>query len=289
MTAERNQTRALKSRASKTSSAIWFARVALTIASALMLLPLAYQIGLSFKAPNDIFSDILNPIPSRPTFENYAFVLERLPMGLYLFNSLVFAGGATLGQIALAIPAAFALSHQRFRGREISLALVLLSMMVPFVVTYVPNYLTLASWGLIGTLPGMILPLLGNGYGVFLLRQHFASFPVSILEAARVDGANTLQTLAFVLVPANRAAITSLGVYLMIQSWNQFIWPMLVGSRPETYTLTVGVQRFANGEGGSSWGPMMAAAVLASLPTVVLYLIVRRGVLATFSDGAVKG
>ena len=91
MTAERPDpqtmnTGAVKTRPSKTSSAIWFARIALLIASTLMLLPLAYQIGLSFKAPNDIFTDILNPIPARPTLENYAFVLERLPMGLYLFN-----------------------------------------------------------------------------------------------------------------------------------------------------------------------------------------------------------
>jgi sn-glycerol 3-phosphate transport system permease protein len=92
-----------------------------------------------------------------------------------------------------------------------------------------------------------------------------------------------------VLVPANLAPITSLGVYLFIQSWNQLIWPMLIASRPEVYTLTVGVQAFAGGEGGNAWGPMMAAAVLSSLPTVLAYLAVRKGVLTTFSDGAVKG
>jgi ABC-type glycerol-3-phosphate transport system permease component len=161
--------------------------------------------------------------------------------------------------------------------------------MVPFVVTYIPNYLTVASLGLIGTLPGMILPLLGSGYAAFLLRQHFKTFPVSILEAARVDGATPLQELTHVLLPANRAALTSLGVYLFIQSWNQFIWPQLVGSRESAYTLTVAVQRFANGEGGTNWGSMMAAAVLATLPTVLMYLFVRRGVLTTFSEGAVKG
>jgi len=278
-----------RKRPSRAKRGVWTARAALSVAALLMLLPLLYQVGLSFKAPGDIFVNPLNPFPFAPTFENYAVVLRSLPMGLYFVNSLLFALGVTFGQIALAIPAAFALAHGRFAGRQVALALVLLSMMIPFVITYVPNYLTVASWGLIGTLPGMILPLLGSGYGIFLLRQHFASFPVSILEASRVDGANSLQTLWLVLVPANRAALTSLFVYLMIQSWNQLIWPQLIGSRESSFTLTVGVQRFANGEGGTSWGPMMAAAVLASLPTVVLYLIVRRGVLTTFSDGAVKG
>ncbi len=274
---------------SRARTGVLAARVALSVAAGLMLLPLVYQLGLSFKAPEDVFVNPINPLPSQPTLANYATVLTNLPMGAYLLNSLIFALGVTLGQIALAVPAAYALSHGRFVGRPFFLSLVLLSMMIPFVITYIPNYLTVASWGLIGTLPGMILPLLGGGYGIFLLRQHFASFPVSILEAARVDGANTLQTLLLVLLPANRAATTSLFVYLMIQSWNQLIWPQLVGARDTAFTLTVGVQRYANGEGGNAWGPMMAAAVLASLPTLILYLLVRRGVLATFSDGAVKG
>jgi ABC-type glycerol-3-phosphate transport system permease component len=276
-------------RRSKVHTGIWAARGALVVVAALMLLPLVYQLGLSLKAPGDIFTQPLNPVPAAPTLENYQTVLERLPMGLYLFNSLVFALGVTLGQIILSIPAAYAFAYRRFALEGPLFALVVLSLMVPFVITYIPNYLTVASLGLIGTLPGMILPLLGSGYGAFLLRQHFRSFPVSILEAARVDGATPFQELTRVLLPANRAALTSLGVYLFIQSWNQFIWPLLVGSRESAYTLTVAVQRYANAEGGTNWGPMMAVAVLATLPTVVLYIVVRRGVLATFTEGAVKG
>jgi ABC-type glycerol-3-phosphate transport system permease component len=280
---------ALPHRRSRPNRSIRLAQVSLSIAAALMLLPLVYQIGLSFKAPSEVFAQPLNPVPLNPTLENYAGVLERLPMGLYLFNSLVFSFSVSLGQLLLAIPAAYAFSYRRFTLERPLFALVLLSLMVPFVVTYIPNYLTVASLGLIGTLPGMILPLLGSGYAAFLLRQHFKTFPVSILEAARVDGATPLQELTHVLLPANRAALTSLGVYLFIQSWNQFIWPQLVGSRESAYTLTVAVQRFANGEGGTNWGSMMAAAVLATLPTVLMYLVVRRGVLTTFSEGAVKG
>ena len=273
---------------SRARSGVWLARVALSVASALMLLPLAYQFGISFKPAQETFGN-LNPFPTAPTLEHYQFVLERLPMAQYLLNSLVFALGVTFGQLLLAVPAAYALAHLKPRGSGLAFTLVLLSMMVPFVVTYIPNYLAMAAWGLIGTLPGMILPLLGSGYAIFLLRQHFASFPPSILEAARVDGATPWQTMLRILVPANTPALTSLGVYLFIQSWNQFVWPLLVGSRPEAYTLTVGVQRFANGEGGNNWGPMMAAAVLASLPTIVAYLFVRKGIINTFSDGAVKG
>ena len=273
---------------SRAKTGVWLARIALGITSVLMLLPLAYQFGISLKPAQEAFGN-LNPFPTAPTLEHYQFVLERLPMAQYLLNSVLFALGVTLGQLVLAVPAAYALAHLKPKGSGLVFTLVLLSMMVPFVVTYIPNYLAMAAWGLIGTLPGMILPLLGSGYAIFLLRQHFASFPPSILEAARVDGATPLQSMIWVLVPANIPALTSLGVYLFIQSWNQFIWPLLVGSRPEAYTLTVGVQRFANGEGGNNWGPMMAAAVLASLPTIIAYLFVRKGIINTFSEGAVKG
>lgn len=268
---------------------IWAARVTLTIAAMLILLPVAYQIGLSFKPASGIFESPLNPFPLIPSFEHYRFVLSSLPMGLYLLNSLLFSLGVTFGQVLLSVPAAFALAHKRFPLERVVFSLMLLTMMVPFVVTYIPNYLLIAQWGLIGTLPGMILPLIANGYGVFLLRQHFKSFPVSILEAARIDGASDWQTLWLILVPAHRSAISSLTVYLFIQSWNQLVWPLLVGNSSSSWTLTVAVQRFAGSEGGGNWGALMAAAVLASVPTLLLYLLMRRGVLSTFSDGAVKG
>jgi sn-glycerol 3-phosphate transport system permease protein len=267
---------------------MWRARIVLWLACGLLLLPLVYQFGLSLKPNSQIFSQALLPLPLAPSLEHYFSVLNRLPFTLYLFNSLLFSGGVTLGQLLLAIPAAFAFSG-RTRGQSLLFGAILVSMMIPFVVTYIPNYLTIASWNLIGTHLGMILPFLGSGYAVFMLRQHFKSFPQSILEAAVMDGASQRQLLWQVIVPANVAAIVALGVYLFIQSWNQLIWPMLIASKPEVYTLTVGVQRFAGGEGGNDWGGMMAASVLTNLPTVLLFLLVRKGLLSTFSDGALKG
>jgi sn-glycerol 3-phosphate transport system permease protein len=268
---------------------VWRARLVLWLACFLLLLPLVYQLGLSLKPSSQIFSQALLPLPLTPSLEHYIGVLNRIPFFGYLLNSLLFSGAVTLGQLLLAIPAAFAFSFGRFRGQPIMFALILVSMMIPFVVTYIPNYLTIASWNLIGTHLGMILPFLGSGYAVFLMRQHFKSFPSSVLEAAIVDGASQAQVLWRVLVPANLAAIVALAVYLFIQSWNQLIWPMLIASKPEVYTLTVGVQRFAGGEGGNDWGAMMAASVLTNLPTIVLFLLVRKALLSTFSEGALKG
>ncbi len=289
------RTEALKTsaRAFKTRSrphlGLWLARALLWFAIILVLLPLIYQLGISFKPEQDIFASPLSPISLSPTLEHYRRVFSSVPVGRYALNSLLFATAVTLGQILVSILAAYSLALLRPSGTRLAFGLIVLSLMVPFVVTYLPNYLSLASWGLLNSFAGLCLPMMASGYGAFLLYGHFSSFPRSILEAAQVDGASRAQTLWRVVVPAHRAPLTALAVTVFIQTWNQYVWPLLVMKRPENYTLTVAVQSFAGGEGMNAWGPMMAVGVLASLPTMALYLLMRRGVLSTFADGAVKG
>jgi ABC-type glycerol-3-phosphate transport system permease component len=275
------------------SAGRWSARLVLLTAVALVAIPLIYQVGISLKPPEEVFANVLAPFSLTPSLESYNAVLQVLPLFDYLINSLLFSFGVTFGQILLAIPAAFAFSYFQFRGKTMFMGLVLLSLMVPFVVTYIPNYLLLAQWKLLNTLPGLILPMLGVslGFGIFLLRQHFKSFQYEIIEAAQIDGANALQTLAYVVAPANQSAIAALAVYIFINTWNQFIWPLLIGGgRKEAYTLTVGVQMyFTNPEGGNIWGSIMAASVVTALPTILIYLIMRKSILRTFTEGAVKG
>lgn len=261
--------------------------------SLLVLLPLIYQVGISFKDPAQIFASPVLPFTLPPSLENYAAVLAQMDIPRYLFNSVVFSFGVTLGQLALAIPAAYAFAVFNFRGKSLLLGIVLVSLMVPFVVTYIPNYLLLARWRMINTLHGMILPMLGMslGFGIFLLRQHFLSFPREVLEAARIDGANTWDVLWRVMLPASLSPVVAVGLYVLINAWNQFIWPLLVGGgNPNAYTLTVAVQSFyTSPEGGDYWGAIMAASVLTSLPTVLIFLLMRQRILTTFVEGAVKG
>jgi len=273
--------------------ATWTSRFILILATLLVAVPLIYQLGISFKQPDEVFVSVLSPITLNPTLRNYEVVLRSVPILTYLANSAAFSIGVTVGQILLAVPAAYAFSYFNFRFKNLLLALVLVSLMVPFVVTYIPNYLLLAQYKLINTLPGLILPMLGVslGFGIFLLRQHFMSFQREIIEAAMIDGASSWQTLTWVVAPANISALSALAVYILINTWNQFIWPLLIGGgRPEAYTLTVGVQMyFTNPEGGNRWGSLMAASVLTSLPTIIAYLFMRKGILRTFTEGAVKG
>ncbi len=268
-------------------------RLVLSLAALIVLLPIVYLVGISLKPADRIFSEVLLPFSLPLTIENYVNVLSTVPIPRYLINSTLFALGVALGQIALAVPAAYAFSYYNFPLKNLLLGLVILSLLVPFVVTYVPNYLLLSQWRMVNTLHGMILPMLGIslGFGIFLLRQHFLSFQRDIMEAAMIDGANSLQTLLWVVAPANRSAIAALFIYILINTWNQFIWPLLIGGgRQEAYTLTVGVQMyFTNPEGGNRWGSIMAASMLTALPTFLIYLWARKAILRTFTEGAVKG
>ena len=273
--------------------AVWLSRAILIAVSVLILMPLVYLVGVSFKAPQLIFANPILPFTIPPSLENYQAVLRQMDIPRYLLNSIAFAGSVTLGQLALAIPAAFSFAYFDFRFKNLLLGVIIVSLMVPFVVTYIPNYLLLAQWRLINTLPGLILPMLGIslGFGIFLLRQHFMSFPREVMEAAMIDGATSWDILWRVLMPANLSPVLAVGIYVLINTWNQFIWPLLVGGgNPRSYTLTVAVQIFyTSPEGGDYWGAIMAASVLTSLPTAVIFLLMRRRVLTTFVDGAIKG
>ncbi len=275
------------------NNGLWFSRAILIFTCTLVLLPVIYQFGISLKPPDQVFAQPLAPIQFPLSFENYQNVLNEMPVLRYLLNSFLFSAGVTLGQLALALPAAYAFAYYQFRFKNLLLGLVLLSLMVPFVVTYIPNYLLIANWRLLNTLPGMILPMLGVslGFGIFLLRQHFLSFPREVTEAAMIDGADRLQILRFIIIPANLSPIVAVAVYVLINSWNQFIWPLLIGGgKEESYTLTVAVQLlYANPEGGAWWGRMLAASALTSLPTLLMYLLMRKMILRTFVEGAVKG
>lgn len=268
-------------------------RTILLLALLVVVTPLVYLVGLSFKVPEGIFSNPMVPFSWPLDLTNYRNVLRQMDVPKFFLNSLIYAGGVTLGQLLLAIPAAFAFSYYNFRFKNLLMSAVLISLIVPFVVTYVPNYLLLARWGLLNTLPGMIIPMLGIsvGFGIFLLRQSFQTFPKEVFDAAHIDGANSWQVLWRVLVPSSWSPIVSVAIYIFIITWNRFIWPLLVGGGdPSSYTMTVAVDiYYANPESGANWGNLMAASVVSTLPIMALYIALRRQILRTFTEGAVKG
>jgi sn-glycerol 3-phosphate transport system permease protein len=250
--------------------------------------PLIWMLGLSLKAPATVFENPLRPLPLRPTLANYRDVIERLDVVRQLVNSVIFAGGVTLLQLLIASPAAFAFARWKFRGNTLIFSLMLLSIPIPFVVYYVPNYVLMARWELLNSYAGMILPQAASAYAIFLLRQHFRAFPQAIIEAARLDGAGDLRVLLQVVLPNTVGAITALAIIIFIATWNEYIWPLLIAPNKSMYTLTVAVGAMSGGEGGTRWGATMAAAAIASAFTLGAYLVSRKRLLKAMAEGGVK-
>lgn len=274
---------------SGTPRAKMIAHVLLLISILITVAPLIWMVGLSFKSNQEMYTHFLRPVPVEPTLNNYRYVIETYNIFRQGINSMIFSFGVTVGQVTISILAGFAFARYQFRGANLVFGLFIITLPIPFVVYYVPNYLLMSELGWLNTYQGMILPQVASAYGIFLLRQHFLAFPKEIMEAARVDGASDWRILWTIIVPTMRAAIAALSIFVFISTWNEYVWPFLISNRPDMHILTVGLASLSSGEAGRSWGAIMAAASLAAIPVIILYIAIRNQLLAMFVEGAVKG
>jgi multiple sugar transport system permease protein len=241
----------------------------------LVLLPFWLMIRTSLTPEARIFDDPML-ILSAPTLDNYVRVFAEVPVWRYYLNGLIVVGAILVGQIVTSVPAAYALARWHFAGRDLSLWLVLLAIMVPFQVTAIPIYVVLAWSGLIGTRAALIVPFLGSAFSVFLLRQFLLGLPRSVFDAARLDGAGPLQLLVHVVFPMARPAILTFCLFSFVSHWNDYFWPSFVLRDDTAATVPFGIVRFLDRELGGEFGAQMAAATLTVLPLVLGFLLAQR-------------
>jgi sn-glycerol 3-phosphate transport system permease protein len=260
----------------------------LAAACLLVAFPLAWMLSTALKPPPEIFAGTFHLWPARATLANFATALAQVPMLRLFWNSLVVALAVTAAQALTSVLAAYACAILRFPGRGVWFGLFVATMMIPFQVTMIPNYLLIARVGLLNTYAGLILPQVVTGYGIFMLRQTFKNLPRSLVEAGIVDGATSWQVLWRIVVPATRTSLAALCVLFFINTWNQYLWPLLVATDRLMRTLPVGMQEFVSLEGGTNWGPLMAAATMAVVPALLAYVIAQRYVLESFVAAGLK-
>lgn len=210
------------------------------------------------------------------TLQNFVEVAEQVPLGNYYLNSVTVAVTTFALQVLVCVPAAYALARLRFHGRAIATWMLGVLILVPFQVLAIPIYLMLRAAGLVNTLPALILPFVGSAFSIYLLRQFFLSLPSSMFDAAKLDGAGTLATLAEIVVPSSRPALTSLGVFTITSAWNAYFWPSFVLTDKTAATIPFGVVDFINSEAVTAYGPQMAMATLSVLPLLVAFLIAQK-------------
>jgi sn-glycerol 3-phosphate transport system permease protein len=252
------------------------------------LLIIAFPVWMTFVAStHDQDTMLRSPVPIWPgshMFENYWTVLVEgyknrpgtVPLYVTLTNSMIMALGVAIGKILISIIAAFAIVYFRFPLRMFFWA-IFVTLMLPVEVRIVPTYGVVAGLGMLDSYPGLIIPLIASATATFLFRQFFLSVPDELTEAARVDGASPMRFFWDILLPMSRTSIAALFVIQFIYGWNQYLWPLLITTKESFYTVVMGVSRQANVvDAVPSWNLLMAMAMLAALPPVLVVVFMQR-------------
>ncbi len=206
------------------------------------------------------------------TLDNYVETFQAVPFARYYFNSIVVTVSVTVSQILISSLAAYAFARLRFRGRDGLFLLYLATLMIPFPVTLIPNFLIVKNLGWYDTYLALIMPGMFSVFSTFLLRQYYRGLPLDLDEAARMDGASSLRIWWQIVVPLSGPVLATLAIFTFQGVWNEFLWPLVVTSSENMRTIPVGLAAFV-GQYSTAWNLLMAGSVIALLPVLVIYII----------------
>ena len=240
-----------------------------------MLFPLLYTISVAFMPSGELYTMAMNIVPKHPTLENFVEAFHKIPLVRFVLNSFLVEGSITLGQIVTCYLAAFAFSF-------------LATMMVPGEATIISNYLTVGSLGLLDTYIVLILPSLTSAMGIFLFRQFYMTFPVSLYESAKLDGCGNLRFIVKILMPLTKSAMGAMAVYTFINAWNMYMWPLLVTGSDSKRTVQIGISML-NSVDAQSITLMLAGVVMIIIPSISIFIVGQKALIKGMFSGAVKG
>jgi sn-glycerol 3-phosphate transport system permease protein len=248
----------------------------------------AFPLYVTFVASTLTYEEIVNvPMPLVPGdqfFANYGQVLtagstkgSSAPVSTMLVNSLVMALGVAFGKIAISILSAFAIVYFRFPLRNLFFWMIFITLMLPIEVRIIPTFKVASDLGLLDSYAGLILPVIASATATFLFRQFFLTIPDELAEAARMDGAGPMRFFWDVMLPLSKTNMAALFVILFILGWNEYLWPLLITSREEMYTVVIGIKRMiAGGDSSNEWNLIMATAMLALLPPALVVVLMQK-------------
>ena len=244
-------------------------RLLLLAVSLLWGIPLVWAVMTSLKPAKE--SMLIN-WPSTITLENYSVVFNSAPFFQYFLNTLIIVTGILAVQLVTVTLGAYALACVDFRGKALAIAIIMIQIIIPADVLILPNYTTLRQLNLLDTRVGIMIPFFASSMGLLLLRGAYKSIPVAIADAARIDGANFVQTLWNVYIPSTKATYVAFAICSVSTHWNNFLWPMIVINSVNKRPLTVGLSLFAKAsESGPMWAKICAATIIVMLPLYILF------------------
>lgn len=261
---------------------------ALVIGIVAFLAPFVIMLSGSLKTQGDLLANPTSLLPKTLTFENYLQWFQNLGIPQFFFNSVLVAVCTVIGNVIFCSMVGYALAKMEFPGKRLLFVLVMITLMTPGTVTFVPLFVLVSKLGLVNTYPGLFLPFLVTPLGVFLMRQFMMGIPDALMEAARIDGASEFGIFRRIVLPLCGAPIATLSILTFLGSWNNFLWPLVAAQNESTYTLPIALSLFSKGQEATNYSLLLAGTVLVVLPIIILFLALQRYFVASVVSSGVK-
>ena len=253
-----------------------------------MIFPYLWMLANSFKSRTDFFTNPYSVIPMPPTLSTYYDALTIGRMGVYLGNSILYAAAVLVVQLFIDSLAAYSFARVDFPGRETLFLAVLATLMLPGSVTLIPTFLIAHGLGLTNSFTGVVLPGFAGAFGIFLLRQFFLNIPRELEDAARIDGSGFFGTYWRIMLPLAKPAMVTLGVFIFLNEWSSFVWPLIILSDWKKYPVTVGIALFRD-VNQINWPAVFAGSTIVSFPIVILFVLAQEYIIGGISLSGLKG
>ncbi|UPR54087.1 carbohydrate ABC transporter permease [Vibrio cyclitrophicus] len=254
-----------------------FRHITLIALALAFLLPFIWMFLTSIKPESEIFLNEIRWLPERfAGYENYSTALSETPLLKFMLNGVIVTVAIFLSQIAVAVPASYALSKLQFKGKQVVFIAILACLMIPPQAVSIPWYLLMYKFGWLNSYEGLIAPFSISVFGIFLMRQFFNSVPDDLISAARLDGFSEFGIIWRIMVPTAIPALIAFGIFSIVAHWNDYFWPLIIANSQDVYTPPLGVVAFKSDEAGDNYGPLMAAATIIVAPLIIAYLCAQK-------------
>lgn len=260
----------------------------LTLVAIATLLPFYWMIASSLKSNFEVMQIPPTLVPTEFLWDNYSKALSMAPFARYFANTIIVTALSIVSTVTIAILSAFAFSHLEFKGRDLIFALFLASMMIPGEVLIITNFKTIAQLRWMDTYQALVVPYMANVLYIYMLREFFLKTPKQLYFAAKIDGANDWKFLWRIMVPMAKGSIITIAILVGINSWNSFLWPLLVTNDPNMRLLSNGLTAFQT-EAGNSYELLMAASTIITMPVIIVYVFLHKKIMSGITVGGIKG
>ncbi|MGM9903219.1 sugar ABC transporter permease [Enterococcus sp. 10A9_DIV0425] len=253
----------------------WLRTIGMLLVLLIIAFPFLWLIISSFKYEKDIISFPPRIFADEYTFNNYIKVWSTIPLLDYIKNTVIFAGGTVITSVFFDSLAGYAFARMRFKGKSVLFYFVLLTMMIPFQVFMIPLFIQVNFLGMLDTYAGLIIPRMTTAFGIFMMRSFFITLPDSLEEAARIDGLSEFKIFLKIMLPLSKPTLLSLGIFTLMNSWNDLLYPLILTTSSKMRTLPAGLALFT-GQNISFYGPVMAGTVISMLPLLIIYIFAQK-------------